>query len=187
MLRLTEQAHDFIRDLLTPGAIAIDATAGNGHDTLFLAQAVGPGGIVYAFDLQPIAIEQTASRLEGQGIENVILLQRDHAKMQAAISVEHHGRVSAVMFNLGYLPGGDESLITHTASTVEAVRQSANLLRPGGILTIIAYVGHPGGKEEADAVSNCLNELDPSDFNVDEPAADETLSSPPRLIVVRKQ
>ncbi|MFP6763154.1 MAG: FAD-dependent oxidoreductase, partial [Planctomycetaceae bacterium] len=110
--RLTEQAQTVIRASVDPGATVIDATAGNGHDTLFLAELVGPQGMVFAFDVQVQAIEQTRSRLEQAGVTNVTLLNCSHADMTDAVPRPHHKLVSAVMFNLGFLPGGDHSLTT---------------------------------------------------------------------------
>jgi predicted methyltransferase len=155
--RITELAHDFLRPHLRPGDIAIDATAGNGHDTRFIAQCVGPTGVVFALDIQTIALERTAALCAG--FDTVHRIERSHADMKEAIPFEFHGRIAAVMFNFGYLPGGDKSIVTATDSSVAAVRAAAALLRPGGCLTAIVYPGHPGGEAEAEAVEAALREL----------------------------
>ncbi|MEK8131000.1 class I SAM-dependent methyltransferase [Paenibacillus filicis] len=146
-------AHQLIEARLKPGEAAIDATAGNGIDTVFLAKQVGADGQVYAFDIQESALESTAERcrreVPGYGIE---LLHRSHAELAEAVPAKWHGQIGAVTFNLGYLPGHDHATITLPASTLGALEAAARLLRPGGIITIVVYSGHPGGELEADAV-----------------------------------
>lgn len=156
MRKLTEDAHAAVRTVLQSGETAIDATAGNGHDTRFLAELVGPTGRVFAFDVQPAALARTSALLESAGLANVTLLERDHAEIAEAVAAEFHGRIGAVMFNLGYLPGGDKAVTTRTATTIAAVRAAIGMLRPGGVLTVIAYPGHPGGAAECDAVRELL-------------------------------
>lgn len=51
-----------------------------------------------------------------------------------------------VTFNLGYLPGGDKNLITKVDTTLQALQAASNVLQPGGLISIVAYVGHPGGR-----------------------------------------
>jgi predicted methyltransferase len=183
MPRLTEVTHAAVRSVLAPGEIAIDATAGNGHDTRFLSERVGPSGQVFGFDVQPEALARTAAAL-GQ-VGNVTLRQRDHAEMRAAIPREFHGRVAAVMFNLGYLPGGDHTITTRAPSTLTAVSAALELLRAGGVLTVLVYTGHAGGLEEAEAIAKWLSEL-PSAFQVREERSGKDGPAAPRLFVVHK-
>lgn len=187
MIPLTQQAHQFQQTALRPGDLAIDATAGNGHDTLFLAQTVGPSGHVYAFDLQPEALAKTQQRLDSACIEHVTLINASHTRMSAAIPHESHGQIGGIMFNLGYLPGGDKSIRTDTKSTLKAIEQSLSLLRGGGCLTIIAYTGHPGGKEEADDVAQLLHALPSKQYELTEPETNPEMTAPPQLYVVYKR
>ena len=53
--RVTTAAHRIFHRILRPGDSAVDATAGNGHDSLLMAQLVGPEGSVTAVDVQPQA------------------------------------------------------------------------------------------------------------------------------------
>lgn len=169
MKPITQQAHDLLSTHVR-GSLAIDATAGNGHDTLFLANLVGPTGTVWAFDIQPEALRKTAARLiehqvpvelrlkpasPAQASEHhcrVIAIEADHAEMTQHLPHEIRGRVAAIMFNLGYLPGSDKDCITTTSSTRAALDTAIELLAPGGVLTVVVYPGHPGGQEEAEAV-----------------------------------
>ena len=182
---LTEQAHDIIRRAIRAGDTAIDATTGNGHDTTFLARQVGPTGAVFAFDVQQTALDRTRERLDAEGLTNVTLLHHDHAEMNAIIPERHHGYVAAVMFNLGYLPGGDAIVTTRGDRTVTAITAALKLLRPQGVLTVIAYVGHAGGLEEAAAVERLLRELKLTEFIVQLPEAGSLTATSPRLFAVK--
>jgi len=181
--RLTEQAHTVIRASVAPGATVIDATAGNGHDTLFLAKLVGPHGTVYAFDVQAQAIEATRTRLEQAGVTNVTLLNGSHADMADLVPRQLHKGISAVMFNLGYLPGGDHALITQPESTLTAIQSALGLIEPGGTLTLLAYPGHRDGDIEMLAVEKYLTSLDPQTYTF-RAAVTSSTDTGPQLFVV---
>ncbi|ALS29420.1 SAM-dependent methyltransferase [Paenibacillus sp. 32O-W] len=156
LLSVLSMAHRWIAERVAPGDTVIDATAGNGVDTLFLAETVGPRGTVIAFDVQRQALDRTQARLEplraAGRLPDVRLVLGSHAGMEDEVPAAKRGRVAAVMFNLGYLPGADPSVITETASTLAALEASMTLLRPGGIVTCVLYPGHEGGETEAAAV-----------------------------------
>ena len=173
-MRLVDRAHELLGEALREGDLAIDATAGNGHDVAFLAEQVGNSGKVYAFDLQNEAIEATRKLLAEKGVENVELHQCGHERMDEVRPPEIMGQVATVTFNLGYLPGGDKSVITQAATTRMALRLSMDLLRPGGLLVVVAYRGHPGGSEECDVVRDELSSLT-EDLSIEgDTAADAT-------------
>jgi predicted methyltransferase len=155
-------AHDAWSQILRPGDTVVDATAGNGHDALFLAKAVGPSGQVYAFDLQQTAITSTINTIEqGLSLESrpkMHYIAQCHSNLQDVVG-SHAARL--VAFNLGYLPGGDKSVITRQTSTLAAVEASFEVLHPGGLLSILAYTGHEGGPEEFSAVTSLLEQLPP--------------------------
>lgn len=181
MTRLTAVAHDAVRAVLTPGEVAIDATCGNGHDTALLIACVGDAGRVFGFDVQPVALVRTRELL-GEA-PNVVLFARDHAELLDAVPAEYRGRVGAVMFNLGYRPGGDRTVTTRTASTLVALRAALELLRPGGVITVLAYPGHPVGREEADVVAALLRGL-PEPFQTQEVRSEPDKPGAPRLYLV---
>lgn len=184
MIRLTELAHAAVRAILQTGESAIDATAGNGHDTRFLSECVGPDGQVFAFDIQLEALERTAAMVEDAA--HVKLLPVNHADLREAIPLEHHGRIGAIMFNLGYLPGSDKAVTTQAESTLRAVTASLELLRPGGVLTILAYTGHTGGAAETETVGRLIKELSASEFDVREFQGERDSMIAPRLFVIHK-
>ncbi|MCA9014121.1 MAG: methyltransferase domain-containing protein [Planctomycetaceae bacterium] len=187
MTRLTDQAHEFIAAVLQPGEIAVDATAGNGHDTLFLCQTVGQAGKVFALDIQQAALDQAADLLQQAGISHCELLCCDHRHLGELVPADYRQRIGAIMFNLGYLPGGDHRQITQTDSTLAAIEAALQLLRPGGILTVLAYPGHPGGDSETMSVSECFNRLEKSAYETRIVYARSESVSAPRLFVVKKR
>src|SRR5262249_55582618 len=102
---MTSQAQNWVGKWLGAGDIVIDATAGNGHDTAFLAKKVGPSGQVFGLDIQQLALDRTADRLAAAKLSNVVLVNGSHEELAQRIPIEFHGRIAAVMFNLGFLPG----------------------------------------------------------------------------------
>ena len=173
------QAHDLIVDVLEHGDAAVDATLGNGHDTLFLARCVGRAGKVFGFDVQQAAVGNTGKRLDDAGVDSCCyaLFCESHADMALHITT----KVKAVMFNLGYLPGGDKKIITQAHSTVAALSAAIESLSCGGILTVMCYPGHDGGADEADLVTNFVDELDEDDWRVTRYNRAEARASTPYL------
>ena len=186
-ISLVNTAHDLIRGILRPGDIAVDATVGNGHDTVFLAEQVSPSGRVYGFDIQQAAIDSTLEKLrEIRLAECPTLILASHADMDKEIPAHLHGKIRVIMFNLGYLPGGDKSIITLTDSTLTALTGAARILADHGIITLLAYPGHPGGEMETDQVEKWCNQLNAKQFEVNTMYSTEHKDTAPRLFVIRK-
>ena len=165
---LVDLAHAALAGVVRPGAVVVDATAGNGHDTVALARLVGPSGRVFAFDIQLVALSHTAERLKDASLDNVTLLLRDHAELRDALPSEHHGRLAAVVFNLGYLPRADKQIVTRADTTLPALRTAAELLRSGGLLSVLGYQGHAEGGEEMTAVRAEFERLRAAEWVVSE-------------------
>ncbi len=185
-MRLTEKVHHILTNHLKEGDRAIDATAGNGYDTLFLAEQVGPSGKVIAIDIQDCAIRSTRERLESAGlIDRVSVVTEDHAIALRKLIKDDHENVAAITFNLGYLPGSDKSIQTRAESTEEALAASIQLLAPGGYLCVTAYRGHSGGAVEAETVGAFMRNAKKEGHAVDchEP---ESSILPPILWVLKK-
>lgn len=165
-------AHRLLAAALTPGSVAIDATVGNGHDTLHLARCVGAEGHVIGYDVQAEAVRRTRQRLADAGcLDRVTLLHTGHETLAESVPAALAGRgsaacPSAVCFNLGYLPGGDKSRITRPETTLAALHGALTLLLPGAILTTVLYSGHPGGTEERDAVLHWAQQLPSTAYHV---------------------
>ncbi|NLZ93203.1 MAG: methyltransferase domain-containing protein [Firmicutes bacterium] len=176
-------AQDLVRDAVKAGEIVVDATCGNGHDTVFLAQCVGAEGHVYAFDIQEEAIESTKKRIKSAGVqERVTLNHANHANREAWPQTQ----LAAVMFNLGYLPGGNHAIITRAETTVSALQIAVNSLKKNGIITLVVYTGHPGGADEYHAVRNFCAALSRQNFAVLEYQFINQLNQPPLLLAVKR-
>ncbi|NOT85165.1 MAG: methyltransferase domain-containing protein [Methylococcaceae bacterium] len=184
---LLHQAQQLLKPRLHDGAISIDATVGNGHDTLFLAQHIAPTGRVYGFDIQAAAITATRVRLEQAGLLNCSrLILSSHAFMGEQIPTDVHGKINAIMFNLGYLPGADKQLITLSDSSLAALNSALDLLAPQGMLTVLAYPGHAGGATETAAVHSWSELLDQSRYSCTTHHSNHPTASAPRLLVIEK-
>lgn len=136
-------AHRWLKNFIKPEHICIDATCGNGNDTLFLAERCQK---VYGFDIQHQAIANTKKRCEH--LQNIELFELSHEFMDTVI----HQQVNCIIFNFGYLPKSDLSIITKTESSLKALDATKKLLKQDGVLVLCCYVGHEGGQEETDAV-----------------------------------
>jgi predicted methyltransferase len=153
----TELLHLLLGGEISAGDFVVDATAGNGHDTCFLARCVGAEGKVLAIDVQPQAIESTRARLESDGLLGRVALHLgSHADLAEIAGGESP---FAIVFNLGYLPGGDRSIITGREATLAALAAAAEILRPGGILAVVCYTAHSGGEEEAASAQDFITAL----------------------------
>ena len=154
--RVLQYAQTLLKSSINEGDIAVDATAGNGHDTLFLAQLVGDDGFVYAFDVQKQAVDATLHRLLDNALEHRALVLKDgHENVAKYVNKP----VAGAIFNLGYLPGSDHEVITRPNTTIQALESLLKLLKVGGIIVLVIYHGHEGGKEERDEVIRFVSEL----------------------------
>ena len=179
---LLERAHQCMKSSLVSGDVAIDATVGNGHDTLFLAACVAETGRVYGFDVQTRAIEATRQRLmDHQMLDRVRLIHASHAKMADYVDAG----VKGIMFNLGYLPGADKTLVTLLETTLQAVDASCRLLKEGGVMTVLAYPGHVGGDVETAALRDWCQRLDAQRFQSELILSHHDQATAPRLFVIR--
>lgn len=162
----------------------VDATCGNGYDTVFLARLVGEQGRVLAFDIQAQAIENTRKRLIDAGLaDRVQLTQANHACLDEYLPE----KIKAAMFNLGYLPGGDHQFVTCGETTVAALDHCMKRLEGGGLVTVVAYPGHPGGDKELEQVKDYLAQLDQKEYESWELNFINQRNHPPCLLVGSKR
>ena len=160
-------AHGYWSQLIRPGDIAVDATCGNGHDTLVLMDLVGPQGSVFGIDIQKQALENTQRRVE-EGIEEsirgkLVLIEGCHSSIPPSMSPRS---ISVVAYNLGYLPGGDKAFTTRVKSTIDSILNFRDYIRHGGAITITCYPGHPEGAREEQAIVELLGDFSPKEWNI---------------------
>jgi hypothetical protein len=151
-MNLLEMSKSMLAEVLAAGDVAVDATVGNGRDTLFLAEAVGPTGIVHGFDVQEAALGSASSYLAEHAVDNTRLHHAGHEKLFDYVPEEDLLRLKAVMFNLGWLPGGDKSIVTQPETTLHALGELTRRMHSGSVISIVVYTGHPGGGREGEAV-----------------------------------
>lgn len=187
MPRLTHAAHECLAQAIQPSDLVIDATAGNGHDTLFLAKLVGDEGRVLSIDRQASAIKATRRLLMDAQMEGrVVLHEGDHADLINLAPEDWLTSVTAVVFNLGYLPGSDKSVITTPGSTYAALTASLNLLKTGGMISVLIYRGHAGGHDEESVILGWLDECSDKLNNVNRNDGEFPTPTSPRLLTVIK-
>lgn len=174
---------EMLKSHISEGDIVLDATVGNGNDTLDLARLVGNNGKVYGFDIQSIAIENTKTLLlENNLLDNVILINDNHKNIGDYIKEP----LDLAIYNLGYLPKGDKDIKTDAKNTVMSVCKALSLLKGNGLLIITSYIGHPGGFEEKEALERTLMELDQKRYNVLKNEFINQKNFPPLLYLIEK-
>lgn len=178
MLRPLQMAHAFLEEVVTDEDIVVDATMGNGHDTLFLARLAKK---VYAFDIQEQAIEQTTKRLAEAKLDNVELLLTGHENVDQYVE-----SIKAAIFNLGYLPSADKTVITQPHTTIQALEKLCQRLVAGGRIAIMIYYGHAGGDVERDAVLDFVSQLPQQEFTVALYKTINQINQPPFLVMIEK-
>ena len=177
-------AKEIMEEALFHGARALDATMGNGYDTLWLCELVGDGGRVYAFDIQQDAVDRTAERLEKAGVSaRASLFCMGHERMLEVV----HEPVDAVLFNLGWLPGAEHGVTTRTSTTLQAVEAALSLLKEEAVMTVCIYPGHEEGTRELNALLDWASGLDDKRYDamlrhyVNQP------NDPPQMLAIRKK
>ena len=176
-------AADYMMRTIREGDTVVDATMGNGKDTLFLCGLVGETGHVYAFDVQAEAVERTRERVQEAGYETrTTLLLAGHETMAEHVKEP----VQAVMFNLGWLPGAEHIVTTRTETTLRAVSAALNLIAPGGIVTVCVYPGHEEGTRELNALKEYVSGLSVRTFNALYHSFVNASSQTPQLFLIQK-
>lgn len=179
-------AHQILKESVLKGDTVIDATVGNGHDTVLLASLVDTTGKVYGFDIQKEGIATTKQKLIlTRLLEQTELIHDGHENIEKYITEPEE--ITAAVFNLGYLPKGDKKIITKPDSTISALKQTMNILKKGGIITVMVYYGHDGGLEEKNEVHNFVRSLPQNAYNVLEYKYINQVNNPPYLYVIEKK
>ena len=170
--------------ILREGMRAVDCTMGNGHDTCLMASLVGASGHVDAFDVQEKAVASTAERLKAEGTADRVTL---HCVGHEHIAERVTEPVQMIVFNLGWLPGGDKQVTTRWDTTRRAVSDALELLAPMGMLSVCVYPGHAEGKVELEGLLQLFSSLPARRFNVVRHAFINACDAPECFLIQRQR
>lgn len=178
-------SHQLLQEAILKGDTVVDATCGNGNDTLFLSSLVEDNGRVLAFDIQKQAINTTQQKITERNMANVRLIQDSHE--QVASYLKETEQIGGAIFNLGYLPGSDKTVITKGLSTMTAVESMLAFLRKQGVIVLVIYHGHIGGAEEKETILDYVTSLDQKHFQVLQYRFINQSNDPPFIIAIEKK
>lgn len=173
---LLEQAHAILSSLIQKDDVIIDATMGNGHDTLFLSSIAKE---VYAFDIQKQAIEHTEEKVKD--MRHVHLILDSHENILNYVT-----SFQGVIFNLGYLPQGDEKITTMHETTIKTLNLLLPKLSKSGFIQLVVYPGHEEGMIEHLAIQQWLKTLNPHHYQITQSHFYHQEKRPPYMIMIYK-
>lgn len=159
MKQIIPFAHSLLDETVSKGSVVVDATLGNGHDSLFLSELVGEDGHVYSFDIQEAAIHQSEKLFAEHGIHNVTTIFSGHEKASEVLGKRFVESIDGCIFNLGFLPGSDKAVTTNSSTTIEAINQIFSLLKPERYIVIVIYPGHEEGQAEKNELLTYLEDF----------------------------
>lgn len=171
----------YIDKVIAPGDVVVDATVGNGNDTLKLSNAVGEAGKVIGFDIQAEAIK--SAKEKNYIYNNVVFLNESHSNMELYLDE----KISFAIFNLGYLPGGDHSIMTTEETTIPAIEKAMSYLKEDGVIVLVIYRGGDTGFSESEAVTSYIKGIDYKKFNVILFDYANRPKNPPMVCVIEKK
>ena len=175
---ILDYAHLLLKQYISLDDVVVDATMGNGYDTLFLSRICKK---VYAFDIQEKAVIETKKKLFEHQIENVELVLDTHEHINQYVT--HY---KAIIFNLGYLPHGDKSITTRTESTIPAITTTLPHLLLDGFMQLVVYTGHAEGKNESKSLEAFLSGLDSEKYKVIKVELPYQDNNPPYIFMIHK-
>ncbi|WP_010532327.1 tRNA (mnm(5)s(2)U34)-methyltransferase [Lentibacillus jeotgali] len=180
-------SHHLMKEAVSQGDTVIDATCGNGHDTLFLSRIVGEEGHVFGFDIQEEAIANTKYRLDQNNRRNATVIKDSHSNFVHHIPVDKLTRLGGAIFNLGYLPGSDKSVITRSETTILAIEGILSHLKQNGIVVLVVYHGHEGGDLEREQLMRYVRLLDQKLYHVLYYGFINQKNDPPFILAIQKK
>jgi len=173
-----------MQNTLYEGATVVDCTLGNGNDTLYAKELIGETGKVYGFDIQQTALDKSKDLLVSKGYDsNVEFILDGHEHLDQYIEEE----VDLVMFNLGFLPGGNKEITTNANKTIEALKKAFQILKSCGIITMIFYPGHEEGKNELIKILEALKMVSQKEFDIHHGKFINQVNNPPEYVVIQKK
>lgn len=174
-------SHEYIKSHINEGDIAVDGTMGRGRDTLLLSQLVGENGRVYAFDIQQEALNSTRTLLDENNCANVELILDSHHNLKSYVK-----NAKGVVFNFGFLPGGDHNIYSHGDTSIKAIEAALSIIPPDGFVSVCSYYGGDTGFEERDTLLNYLSSLDSTQYTVMLHSFYNRPNCPPLFIAIEK-
>ncbi len=151
-------AHNYWKNRVRPGDLVIDATVGNGQDTLFLATLLKGEGVLIGYDIQQEALNQAQLHLYNLPTherQNIILKCQSHAEFEEQ-------KAHLIVYNLGYLPGGDKKITTRVETTVQSIKKALLIAEA---ISITCYPGHEEGRREQSALLDLVQALPSNQWN----------------------
>lgn len=180
-----EVSQIFLPQFSFSGMVAVDATAGNGHDTLLLSRLAGENGFVIAMDIQETALNTTKILLDKEAeFDNVKLVLDSHANIASYLDGR---KLQMAVFNLGYLPGGDKSITTNANEVIKALNNLFPFLLSGAVVFVTVYPGHLPGEKEACILEEYFAHLPQKQYSVMKNSFINQKNSPPQLFVINKR
>ncbi|GAA0436847.1 class I SAM-dependent methyltransferase [Lentibacillus halophilus] len=184
---ILKYAHHLLSESITGGDTVIDATCGNGNDTVFLSKTVGTNGHVYGFDIQEQAIIHTRDRLAREQLTNATIIHDSHSNFIHHIPVDRLTRLGGAIFNLGYLPGSDKTVITNSETTILAMEGILSHLKQNGLIVLVIYHGHKGGDQEKEHLLHYVSLLDQTYYHVLYYGFINQKNEPPFILAIQKR
>lgn len=179
MLKPIELAHEFLCEVIKLEDTVVDATMGNGNDTAFLAKL---SAHVFAFDVQEAAITATKKLLSAQNLSAQLILD-GHENVKKYVK----NPVKAAIFNLGYLPRTDKTVITHAETTIKALSDLTEMLDENGRIAVMIYYKHDGGNDEKNAVLAWAEQLDQKKYQAARYNIVNEAYEPPILLLIERK
>lgn len=173
---ISNLSHFIINEFLENKVVAIDGTLGNGFDTDFLSKKFEK---VYSFEIQ----KEACSKYKERNKENVHIINDSHHLFKNYINEN----VDCIMYNLGFLPGGDKGITTMHNTSLESIKSGLEMLKCGGIMTICIYKGHTEGKIEETCILKYLSDLPKNKYGVMTHSYLNRSDTSPSLVVIEKK
>ena len=179
----TDFVHSLIKEKIESDFLCIDATLGNGYDTLFLLKNLKENGFVFGFDIQNDAIKNTKKLLKNKNFSKYKLIEDSHVNFEKYIKE----KIDLVVYNLGYLPGGDKTITTKSKSTLKSIKSAMDILKKHGMIFITAYPGHNEGQNELNLMKNYFKTVDQRNFNIVKLDFYNQVNKPPVIFIIEKR
>lgn len=186
MWSAVEFSHLILQKYIKKGDVVVDATLGNGYDALYIAGLLGEQGMIIGFDIQESSILSSQLLFNKERVQSkYAFICANHASMIEELHAISIHRIQCAVFNLGYLPHGDKSIITQPDSTIKALESVLSILEIGGCITVVVYSGHQGAEAEKESVICLANSLDKKKWQTIKYSSLNRETSPACIAIVR--